>query len=237
MQDRILVISKPAEDDLEMEKPTILYVEDDAEQAFHVAKVIESKGCTVIYSSNPLEALEKLDSGKIEIVLCDCVFEGHTPRDTKKFLQASVDKNILTVMYTADNWVKLPDIGGLHLFIKPLDPKNLCDELCELYEFSKEIDEKMEVSLEDIVIPNSHFKTPIEKETGKVSSSSSREVKERVSKGAELLSINRRIVDTAKGAFGEPSKRELNEMMDDYRRITKNTKPHGHSVPTKAKRK
>jgi len=56
---------------LEIKKSTILYVEDNPDNRSLIRRVLEAEGYAVVEAINAKQALEKLESDKIDLVLMD----------------------------------------------------------------------------------------------------------------------------------------------------------------------
>ncbi|MBI5951241.1 MAG: response regulator [Chloroflexi bacterium] len=56
---------------LEIKKSTILYVEDNPDNRSLIRRVLEAEGYAVVEAINATQALEKLETGNIDLVLMD----------------------------------------------------------------------------------------------------------------------------------------------------------------------
>ncbi len=202
------------------EKLKVLYV-DDCDTA-GMKEGLERRGLEVIEMGNPIEARKILDKEKPDVVVTDIIFDGFKEEHVKNFIRACLERKIPTLIASRARWTgPAPELKGAVRIGKVMRPSKMCEIILNYYEKSKkeklaEIDEK---ELHRLANPDSHFKTPLEKARDKITGKSPLKEKQRVSDGMELIQIKKDIEHASR--HGHLSKKELNELMDNYMRVMK----------------
>ncbi len=115
----------------------ILVVDDDLGICRTLAEILELEGCNVETASDGEEALRRLESGPIDLVLSDVVMPN---MDGYELLQAVREKHrglpvlLMTAFhYDKDHIIKRSRLDGLEgvVFKKPIDAERLCQVIAE----------------------------------------------------------------------------------------------------------
>ncbi len=198
----------------EASRLTVLYLEYDTSLIEQIWGALERKGFNVIPVTNPRDALEKLDSERVDVVLSDVVFTGSSASTFEVFLRRCVELKIGLVFLTGARYGTLIDgLDDFHILDKLCTNEEIAVALRECFGKNKgrmsavTVDE---ATLHTIANPQSHVETPIGKwMAGALAGKDER----------EMLSVYREYVRRGIRA-GVWSKRQLIAHVDRYNRLT-----------------
>jgi PAS domain S-box-containing protein len=117
----------------ELAGKTILIVDDDADVCESVADILRDEGCEIITNRSGSEALETIDSRRVDLVLSDVVMPDMDGYDLFQSLQHSRPELPVVLMtayyYDKDHVLKRSKAGGLQdvIFKKPIKPARLLE--------------------------------------------------------------------------------------------------------------
>src|SRR4030065_2478517 len=109
-------------------KGVILVVDDDAFVLDSVSALLKAHGYSVVSSSNAADAIEKFQSGKIDVVLTDIKMPGITGIELLKRLR-SINTDTPVILMTAyaelDTAINGIQYGAFDFILKPYNPEYL----------------------------------------------------------------------------------------------------------------
>ncbi len=107
--------------------PTFLVVDDHEEIREALAEILEEEGHTILQAVDGLNALEMIESSRLDVVLFDIAMLGMDGLETLRRLKDQPDSSSLTIiMVTAQgdrqNMVKAVQLGVRDYVTKPWEP-------------------------------------------------------------------------------------------------------------------
>ncbi|WP_299982406.1 response regulator [Desulfobacula sp.] len=132
-----------------MEKMKIMLVDDEERFLKTTKKLIEKKGYEVLTAQDGEEALEKLKSQNVHVVILDVKMPGMDGNETLKAVKALyplVEVIMLTGHATVDSAIDGLKSGANDYLMKPADIDEIIEKATEAFEKRQRLEEKIRLA-------------------------------------------------------------------------------------------
>lgn len=132
-----------------MEKMKMMLVDDEERYLQTTKKLIEKKGYTVLTAQSGKEALEKLKSQNVHVVILDVKMPGMDGNETLKAIKTLyplVEVIMLTGHATVDSAIDGLKSGACDYLMKPADIDEIIEKAVEAFEKRERLEEKIRVA-------------------------------------------------------------------------------------------
>lgn len=132
-----------------MEKMKIMLVDDEVRYLQTTAKLLGKKGYEVSTAESGKEALEKLKTQTVHVVILDVKMPGMDGNETLravKSLYPLVEVIMLTGHATVDSAIDGLKNGAFDYLMKPADPDRILEKAMDAFEKRQRVEEKIRVA-------------------------------------------------------------------------------------------
>ena len=132
-----------------MEKMKMMLVDDEERYLQTTAKLIEKKGYEVLTARSGEEALEKLKTHTVHVVILDMKMPGMDGNETlkaAKSLYPLVEIILLTGHATVDSAIDGLKNGAFDYLMKPADLDQILEKALDAFEKRQRVEEKIRVA-------------------------------------------------------------------------------------------
>jgi DNA-binding NtrC family response regulator len=132
-----------------VEKMKMMLVDDEERYLQTTRKLIEKKGYEVLTATSGKEALEKLKSQTVHVVILDVKMPGMDGNETLKAIKALyplVEVIMLTGHATVDSAIDGLKSGASDYLMKPADIDEILEKAAEAFEKRQRLEEKIRIA-------------------------------------------------------------------------------------------
>ncbi len=132
-----------------MKKMKIMLVDDEERYLSTTAKLIEKKGYKTLIALSGKEALGKLKTENVHVVILDVKMPGMDGNETLKAIKEQyplVEVIMLTGHATVDSAVEGLKSGASDYLMKPVDVEDIIEKSLEAFEKRQRLEEKIRVA-------------------------------------------------------------------------------------------
>ncbi|WP_300458990.1 response regulator [Desulfobacula sp.] len=132
-----------------MRKMKIMLVDDEVRYLKTTRKLIEKKGVETITAQSGREALEKLKTQTVHVVILDVKMPGMDGNETLKAIKALyplVEVIMLTGHATVDSAIDGLKSGACDYLMKPADIDEIIEKAIEAFEKRQRLEEKIRIA-------------------------------------------------------------------------------------------
>jgi len=111
---------------------TILVVDDELEVCLSLCEILEDRNCRAIYETNPGNVISRLEECPADLIIMDIRMPGIGGIDLLRMMKRknqSIPVIIISGHATIENAVTAMKYGALNVFTKPLEIRDLMDEI------------------------------------------------------------------------------------------------------------